>query len=155
MLISPVDSLNDFISKVFIAIAIGALVFGLSLLLATIIYPHFMKWPKCWKILLVAIDSSHLVGYLRFLMEWVVLVIGFHQKNDSEEKVWLDNVSSDNVSLNWEEEITANDGTKMKNKEINNMNKLLLTYFINESYDFISSNDQKLLFLEPRIRDFC
>jgi hypothetical protein len=43
MPISPVDSLNDFISKVFIAIAIGALVFGLSLLLATIIYPQFLK----------------------------------------------------------------------------------------------------------------
>jgi len=30
------------------------------------------------------------------------------------------------------EEITANDGTRMKYKEINNMNKLILTYFINE-----------------------
>jgi len=88
MRISPVDSLNDFISKVFIAIAIGALVFGLSLLLATIIYPQFLKWPKCWKILLVAINSSHLVGHLRYLTAWVVLVIGFYQKNDSEEKVW-------------------------------------------------------------------
>jgi hypothetical protein len=29
MLLPPVDSLNEFISKVFIAIAIGALVFGL------------------------------------------------------------------------------------------------------------------------------
>lgn len=132
MRISPVDSLNDFISKVFTAIAIGALVFGLSLLLATIIYPQFLKWPKCWKILLVAINSSHLVGHLRYLTAWVVLVIGFYQKNDSEEKVWLDNVSSDNVSLDWVEEITANDGTRMKYKEINNMNKLILTYFINE-----------------------
>jgi hypothetical protein len=43
MLIPPVDSLNDFISKVFIAIAIGGLVFGLSLFLATLIYPHFLK----------------------------------------------------------------------------------------------------------------
>ena len=43
MLIPPVDGLNDFISKVFIAIAIGALVFGISLFLATLIYPHFLK----------------------------------------------------------------------------------------------------------------
>lgn len=43
MLIPPVDGLNDFISKVFIAIAIGGLVFGLSLFLATLIYPHLLK----------------------------------------------------------------------------------------------------------------
>jgi hypothetical protein len=39
----PLDGLNDFISEVFIAIAIGGLVFALSLFLAMMIYPHFPK----------------------------------------------------------------------------------------------------------------
>jgi hypothetical protein len=43
MPLPPLDSLNDFISKVFIAIAIGGLVFALSLFLAMMIYPHFPK----------------------------------------------------------------------------------------------------------------
>jgi hypothetical protein len=43
MPLPPLDSLNDFISKVFIAIAIGALILALSLFLAMMIYPHFPK----------------------------------------------------------------------------------------------------------------
>jgi len=39
--------LNDFVSKVFIAIAIGGLVFGLSLFLAMMIYPQ--KIPMATK----------------------------------------------------------------------------------------------------------
>ena len=54
-----------------------------------------------------------------------------------ELKVSLDNEPSDDVSLDWEEDINANDGTKMKVKAINNMNKFIFTYFINESYVII------------------
>ena len=38
------------------------------------------------KVLLVPINSSHLIGHLRYLTAWVVLLIGFHQKNDSGKK---------------------------------------------------------------------
>jgi len=48
-------------------------------------------------------------------------------------KVSLDNVSSDNVSLDSEEEINANDGTKMMVKVINIMTSFIFTNFINES----------------------
>jgi hypothetical protein len=43
MPLPALDSLNDFISKVLIALAIGGLVFAFSLFLAMMIYPHLPK----------------------------------------------------------------------------------------------------------------
>jgi hypothetical protein len=46
-------------------------------------------------------------------------------------------VSPDDVSLDWEKEITAIDGIKIKSKETSIMKKFFFTYFINESFAVI------------------
>jgi hypothetical protein len=46
-------------------------------------------------------------------------------------------VSPDDVSLDWEKEITAIEGIKIKSKETIITNKFFLTYFINESFAVI------------------
>jgi len=50
---------------------------------------------------------------------------------------FVDDASPDDVSFDCEEEITAKDGTNMKAKVIKIINKFILTYFINESYEII------------------